>query len=88
VNAKHAPSKAVAGYTSPVATRLAGITFLVVGATMATIGIMIGASMLRHLLDGPWLGPEPELLIPIAFWLVAGLLLWMGMKLWRQDEHG
>jgi hypothetical protein len=57
------------------------------GAYLAAIGVGIGATMLSILLDGPWLGLEPEILIPIGLWLVAALLLWVGMKLWRQGAH-
>jgi len=67
-----------------MAKRIGAVLFLILGAYMAAVGISIGASMLSSLLEGPWLGLEPELLIPMGICLVAALLLWMGMKLWRQ----
>ena len=58
--------------------------FFVIGAYLAAMGVTLGVTMLRSLLEGPWLGLEPEILIPIGACLVAAFLLWMGMKLWRQ----
>lgn len=52
---------------------------------MAAVGITLGATIIRSLFQ-PWLGLEPEILIPIAICLIAALLLWMGMKLWRQEK--
>ena len=75
-------------YTHFMARRIAAIFFLAIGVYVAVVGINIGAMILRSLLGGPWLGLEPEILIPIGVCLIAILLLWMGMKLWRQDEHG
>ena len=67
-----------------MAKRVAAVLLLILGTYMAVVGISIGASILSSLLEGPWLGLEPELLIPLGICLVAALLLWMGMKLWRQ----
>jgi hypothetical protein len=79
-------SKAVT-YSGFMARRLGAIVFLVMGAYVGSIGITIGASILRSLFAGPWLGWEPEILIAIGICLVAALLLWVGIKLWRQDER-
>ena len=71
-----------------MARRIGAVVFFVVGAYVGAVGITIGASILGSLLEGPWLGWEPEILIPLGVCLVAALLLWMGMKLLRPEEHG
>ena len=74
-------------YSCFVARRVGAIIFLAIGTYVAAIGITIGAQILSTLLEGPWLGLEPEILIPVGICLVAALLLWMGLKLWRQGER-
>jgi hypothetical protein len=74
-------------YAYFMARRVGAVSCFVMGAYLAAMGIGIGATMLSILLEGPWLGLEPEILIPIGLWLVAALLLWVGMKLWRQVAH-
>jgi hypothetical protein len=71
-----------------MARRVAAIILFVVGAYLAAVGITVGATILRPLLEGPWLGLEPEILIPTGICLVAVVFIWMAMKLWRQQEHG
>jgi hypothetical protein len=71
-----------------MARRVGAIIFFIIGAYLAAMGISIGGAILSSLLEGPWLGLEPEILIPIGICVVAALLLWMGMKLWRQEGHG
>jgi hypothetical protein len=68
--------------------RAGAIIFLLIGAYLAAVGITISASILSSLLEGPWLGLEPEILIGVGVCLIGALLLWMGMKLWRHEEHG
>jgi ABC-type branched-subunit amino acid transport system permease subunit len=70
-----------------MARRVGAIVFLAVGAYVAAMGIGIGARILGTLLDGPWLGLEPEILIPIGLLLVAVLLVWMGVRLWGPERH-
>ncbi|CAN5590166.1 hypothetical protein BH24ACT26_BH24ACT26_15350 [soil metagenome] len=77
-----------AGTYPGLVLRVGAIIFFVVGAYVAYVGVAIGASILRLLLEGPWLGFEPELLIAIGVCLVAALLMWMGRRLWRQGEPG
>ncbi len=67
-----------------MAKRVGAVLFFILGAYLAAVGITIGASIVGSLLDGPWLGLEPELLIAVGICLIAALLLWMGTKLWRQ----
>ena len=52
-------------------------------AYFAYIGIAIAIYMVDSLLSGPWLGPEPELLIPIALLLFSGVLAWLGWRAWK-----
>jgi hypothetical protein len=70
-----------------MARRIGALFFIAIGAYLAAMGITIGAAIFRTLFEGPWLGLEPEILIPIGLCLVAGFLLWMGMKLWSQGTH-
>lgn len=65
--------------------RAGAILFLVLGAYLAAVGITLGATIISSLFQ-PWLGLEPEILIPIAICLVAAFLLWIGMKLWKQAK--
>jgi hypothetical protein len=62
------------------------------GAFFAYMGIGTAITMARLFFEGPgggvWLGPEPEMLIPIAALLIAALLCWLGVWLWRQGQHG
>jgi hypothetical protein len=74
-------------YSYFMARRAAAIILLAIGAYVAVMGITIGATIFSSLLEGPWLGLEPEILIPIGVCLVAAVLLWMGMKLWRQEGN-
>lgn len=63
---------------------------MVLGAFVAGMGILIAISMARLIIDGggDWLGPEPEMLIPIAAVLVAAFLFWLGVHFWRQRQRG
>ncbi len=51
---------------------------------LAYMGIGIAVTMTELFIDagGGWLGPEPEMLIPIAALLVAALMCWLGARLW------
>jgi hypothetical protein len=75
-------------YSWFMARRVAAVIFFGIGIYLAAVGVTIGATILSSLLEGPWLGLEPEILIPIGICLIAALLLWMGMRLWRQEGHG
>ena len=70
-----------------LARRLGAVVFIVAGAYIAAMGITVGTSIVTTLFEGPWLGLEPEILIPVGMGLVAALLMWMGLRLWKQQEH-
>ena len=77
-------------YPGLMVRRISAGVLIVLGALLAYMGIGTAISMTRLFFasGGGWLGPEPEMLIPIAALLVAAFLWWLGVRLWRQQEHG
>jgi hypothetical protein len=69
--------------------RIVAAVLIVLGASLAYWGIWIAIIKARFFFEhgGVWLGPEPEWLIPMAALLIAALLWWLGVRLWRQQEH-
>ena len=60
------------------------------GTLLAYMGVWTAVIMAGFFFDGEggWLGPEPEMLIPIAALLIAALLCWVGARLWgRREPH-
>lgn len=68
--------------------RIVGAVLIMLGTFFAYMGIWTAAILTGFFFNsgGDWLGPEPELLIPIAALLVAALLCWLGARLWKQRE--
>ena len=69
-------------YHGPMVRWAVGAVSIGLGALLAYWGLRLTVSMAR--LSGGWMGPEPQMLIPVAFLLVAALLCWLGVHLWRQ----
>jgi hypothetical protein len=72
-------------------SRIVGAVLIMLATYLAYMGIEIAVTMTGLFFDGGggWLGPEPEMLIPIAALLVAALMCWLGARLWgrRQLHH-
>ena len=73
-------------YHGPMVRWAVGAVSIGLGALLAYWGLRFAITMARLSFrsGGGWLGPEPEMLIPVAFLLVAALLGWLGVHLWRQ----
>ena len=56
---------------------------------LAYMGIGIAVTMTEIFIGGGggWLGPEPEMLMPIAALFVAALMCWLGARLWGRRKH-
>ncbi len=69
--------------------RIVGAVLIMLGTFFAYMGIWIAVVMTGFFFEGGggWLGPEPEMLIPIAALLVAALMCWLGARLWGRREH-
>jgi hypothetical protein len=72
-------------------SRMVGAVLIMLATYLAFMGMGIAVTMIGFFFDGggDWLGPEPEMLIPIGALLVAGLMCWLGARLWgrRQLQH-
>jgi hypothetical protein len=75
--------------------RIVGAVLIMLATYLAYMGIWIALVMAGFSVEGEsavegesgWLGPEPEMLIPIAALFVAALLCWLGARLWGRREH-
>ena len=75
--------------------RIVGAVLIMLGAFLAYMGIWIALILAGFSVEGEsavegesgWLGPEPEMLIPIAALFVAALLCWVGARLWGREHH-
>jgi hypothetical protein len=72
-----------------MASRIVGAVLIMLATYLAFMGMGIAVTMIGMFLGSGegWLGPEPEMLIPIAALLVAGLMCWLGARLWGRREH-
>lgn len=69
-------------------SRIVGAVLIVLATCLAYVGIGIAVPMIGFLEgEEDWLGPEPEMLIPIAALYVAALLCWLGARLWRRKSE-
>jgi hypothetical protein len=76
-------------YACLMVSRIVGAFLIMLATYLAYMGIGIAVTMTELFLGsgGGWLGPEPEMLIPIAALLVAGLMCWLGARLWGRKQH-
>ena len=69
--------------------RIVGAVLIMLGTYVAYMGLSIAVTMTEFFFEGEegWLGPEPEMLIPIAALLVAALMYLLGARLWGREDH-
>jgi hypothetical protein len=64
--------------------RIAAVSLFLLAAYVARVALGLGIAMAQLLFGDGWLGPEPEVLYLVAAGLLVGLLVWLGVRLWRQ----
>lgn len=66
--------------------RWAAVQLWILAGYFAYVAVGLAIVIFRSLFTGPWLGLEPEVLIPLAPLAVAAVLTWLGLRLWRRTR--
>ena len=64
--------------------RWAAVQIWILAAYFAYVAVSIAIAIFRSLFTGPWLGLEPEIMIPLLPLAVAGGLVWLGRIVWAR----
>ena len=67
--------------------RWAAVALWSLAAYFAYIGVAVGISLIRSLFSGPWLGLEPEIMIPFGSLAIAAGLAWLGRLSWSRKAE-
>jgi hypothetical protein len=68
-------------------SRWAAVMIWILAGYFAYVGAALAFVMLRSLFSGPWLGLEPEIMIPLAIFAIAAGLVWLGRVVWRREPR-
>jgi hypothetical protein len=66
--------------------RWVAVVIWIVAGYFAYAAVGIAIVIFRSLFRGPWLGLEPEVMIPLVPLGIAGVLIWLGRRVWARTR--